>query len=52
MLFQIYQALNETLETLYCNLNQLTSLPALNDNLQILYCYGNQLTSLNKNLKF
>ncbi|MEY4926145.1 MAG: leucine-rich repeat protein, partial [Bacteroidota bacterium] len=34
------------LQRLYCNNNQLTSLPALPATLQYLYCYNNQLTSL------
>lgn len=34
------------LETLFCNDNQLTSLPTLPQNLKLLYCYNNQLTSL------
>ena len=36
------------LKKLYCDQNQLTSLPELNDSLQYLYCHYNKLTSLPK----
>ena len=38
--------LPDDLQILYCDNNQLTSLPKLPKSLQILYCYNNQLTSL------
>ena len=44
----------KNIEILYCEDNELTSLPTLPQNLQKLYCYSNNLTSLpslSKNLE-